>query len=79
MRYAIPEFSNLIKPLHELLESQYMLQNIRQANRSLSAWRDEHETALTYLIDAIKNQAILANPDRKKRLCLFTDASEPNC
>ena len=80
MRSAIPKFAELIAPLHELLEKNYSKEKTRKktriANRPISAWRDEHDTAFTNLISAIKEQTILATADPKKRLCLFTDASE---
>ncbi len=42
MRTAIPRFSELIEPLHNLLEAQYSLHNSRKksrvCNRPLSAW-----------------------------------------
>lgn len=82
MRTAIPEFSRLIAPLHDLLESNYSLNKTRKktrlANRPISAWADEHADAFQCLIMAIKEQATLATVDPLKRLCLFTDASEPN-
>ncbi len=42
MRTAIPRFSELIEPLHNLLEAQYSIHNSRKksrvCNRPLSAW-----------------------------------------
>ena len=79
MRTAISRFSELIKPLHDLLESQYILLKSRKksriCNRPLSAWGDEHQSAFNCLIQAITKQLTLAIPDPAKRLCLFTDAS----
>ena len=76
---AIPKFSELIAPLHDLLESQYSQHNTRQKSkirgRPLSAWGDEHQASFTSLIQAITHQVTLAAPDHSKRLCLFTDAS----
>lgn len=80
MRTALPGFSKLISPLQVLLESNYVLnktrKKIRLANRPISAWGDEHQQAFTCLIQAIKDQVVLATPDPQRRLCLFTDASE---
>ncbi len=46
MKTVIPHFSELIEPLHNLLETQYSLHNSRKksrvCNRPLSAWGDEH-------------------------------------
>ena len=79
MRTAIPKFAKLIAPLHELLETNYKKENTRKktrlANRPISAWRDEHQNAFESLINAIKEQCVLATADPEKRLCLFTDAS----
>ena len=81
MRTAIPNFSQLIAPLHDLLETNYSNHRTRKktrlTNRPISAWGDEHQAAFSTLIKAIKEQATLATVDRKQRLCLFTDASEP--
>lgn len=80
MRTAIPDFARLITPLHDLLESEYTKHGTRKksrlANRPISAWGEEHGVAFVCLIQAIEEQATLATPDPKKRLCLFTDASE---
>lgn len=82
MRTAIPNFSKLISPLHELLENNYTLyksrKKVRLLNRPISAWGEEHQEAFHCLITAIKEQATLTTPDPHKRLCLFTDASEPH-
>lgn len=81
MRTAIPNFSQLISPLHDLLELNYAKHNTRKktrlVNRPISAWGDDHYAAFSSLITAIKEQATLATVDPNKRLCLFTDASEP--
>ncbi len=81
MRTAIPKFSQLIAPLQSLLESNYAKHNtrkkVRLINRPISAWGDEHQDAFQTLITAIKEQTILVTVDPNKRLCLFTDASEP--
>lgn len=79
MRTAIPNFAQHIGPLHNLLEENYMVHQTRKKscliNRLLSAWEDEHHTAFTSLIQAIKGHVRLAAADPEKRLCLFTDAS----
>lgn len=81
MRSAIPLFSKLIAPLHDLLEKNYTLHRTRKKNRlmnrPISAWEDEHQDAFQSLVMAIKEQAVLATADPEKRLCLFADASEP--
>ena len=73
MRTAIPEYSELIAPLHSLLECNYALNKTRKktriANRPISAWGDEHDDAFQSLISAIKNQVTLSTPDLNKRLC----------
>ncbi len=82
MRTAIPRFSELIEPLHNLLESQYSMHKTRVKSkicgRPLSAWGDEHQAAFTSLIQAIAQKVTLATPDPSKRLCVFTDASLTN-
>ncbi len=64
MRTAIPRFSELIEPLHNLLEAQYSRHNSRKksrvCNRPLSAWGDEHQAAFTSLVQAITQQVTLA-------------------
>lgn len=82
IRSAIPKFSKLIAPLHDLLETNYTLQNTRKktrlTNRPISVWGDQHQDAFHSLVTAIKEQAILVTANPEKRLCLFTDASEPH-
>lgn len=82
MRTAIPDFSQLILPLHDLLEANYIKHNTRKTtrliNRPILAWGDEHQVAFQRLITAITDQATLTTADPCQRLCLFTDASEPH-
>lgn len=82
MRTAIPQFSRLISPLHDLLESEYRKNKTRKKtrleNRPIPAWVDQHQEAFVCLVKAIKEQVRLGTPDPDKRLCLFTDANEPN-
>lgn len=47
-------------------------------NRPISSWEDEHQDEFQRLIEAVKEQITLATADPDKRLCLFTDASEPH-
>lgn len=81
MRAAIPKFSQLFAPLHDLLEEGYTQYNncmeTRLINGPFSAWRDENQDAFHNLVKEIKEQANLATFDPKKRLFIFTDASEP--
>lgn len=72
MRTAIPKFSQLITPLHNLLDSNYSLhkscEKTHLINRPISAWGDKHEAAFSHLISAIKEQATLTTADLEKRL-----------
>ncbi len=79
MRTAIPRFSDLIEPLHNLLESQYSMDKTgvksKIRGRPLSEWGDGHKAAFTSLIQVIAQQVTLATAGPAKLLCLFTDAS----
>ncbi len=79
METALPRFSELAEPLHDLLEAHYSLHNPRKkprvCNRPLSAWGDEHQAAFTSLVQAITHQVTLATSNPVKHLCLFTYAS----
>lgn len=79
MRTAIPNFSELISPLQELLEEQYKLYNMRKKSkiykRSISARGGTEIQFFSFLIGAMVDQVKLATPDSSKRLCLFTGAS----
>lgn len=67
MRTATPIFSQLIAPLHELLESKYSNHGTRKktrlTHRPISAWGDEHEDDFASLIQEIKRQTTLATVD----------------
>lgn len=73
--------AKLIGPLHDLLEANNSKQGTRKktrlVNRPISSWGTEHQDAFHRLITAIQEQATLATADPEKRLCLFTDVSEP--
>ena len=79
MRTAILNFSKLLSPLHNLLESNYTLLQTRKrprlVNGPLPSCREEHLTDFTSVVQTIKEQVTLATADPTKRLCLFTDAS----
>ncbi len=69
MRTAIPRFSEVIEPLHNLLEAQYSLRNSRKksrvCNRPLSAWGDEHQGWLSHSLVPGDHPAI----DLLRRTC----------
>lgn len=78
MRTAIPNFSELISPLQQLLEEQHRLYNTRKKTKiykcSFSARRETETQSFSGLIGTMAEQVKLATLNSSKRLCLFTDA-----
>lgn len=79
MRSAIPNFSKLIQPLHELLEYLYSGNKTRKksriASKPIKNWKEKHKSAFESLVEAISNQISLSIPDYRKLLFVFTNAS----
>lgn len=82
MRNAIPNFSNLVRPLMELLEIVYeragKRTKISSAKIKLSeiGWSQEHRLVFEQCKAALANQVTLAHRDVSKRLCVYTDACD---
>lgn len=81
MRPSLPDYSRLIHPLHELMESIYTAAGKRTKKAATKfnlddQWGVEH----THCFNAIQNQLAastkLAFPKSTHALCLFTDASD---
>lgn len=74
MHSAITQFTQLIDPLHTLLETHYHACNTwkksRLQNRPLSEWGARHQESFTSLICSIVQQVTLSTTDPAKRLCL---------
>jgi len=82
MRMAIPQFQQLVDPLHEILEKAYEVSGKRTsraaAKVSLSSlgWSYDHLTMYENCKKALANQTMLEHRDPNRRLCLFTDACD---
>ena len=82
MRTSIPSFSELVSPLHELLEAVY----VRSGKRTKTAaarislhevgWSADHLRVFESCQTALANATTLAHPSPDKRVCLYTDASQ---
>ena len=81
MRASIPSYSELVAPLHNLMEQVYKLKGSR-TKRSVKKfpltglWGTEHDHAFTALIENIVHSTKLAFLKKDHSVCLFTDASE---
>ena len=82
LKQAIPNFIELIHPLHKLLEAIFQRlgkRTKRSASRvalSSLGWDVNHDHAFKACQEAIQNQVRLSYRDHEKRLCFFTDASD---
>jgi hypothetical protein len=82
MRTAIPSFSELVFPIHELLEAVYARSGKRTkkaaARISLHevGWNADHQQVFKSCQTALAHATTLAHPSTDKRVCLYTDASQ---
>ena len=82
MRSGIPDFSNIVRPLMEFLERVYTRAGKRTrtaaARIQLSdlGWSQTELEAFNNCKNAVAHQVTLSHPDPKKRLCVYTDASD---
>jgi RNase H-like domain found in reverse transcriptase/Reverse transcriptase (RNA-dependent DNA polymerase)/Integrase zinc binding domain/Integrase core domain len=83
MRTAIPSFSTLTAPLHNLLECVYSVTGGKRTKTAVArillsgaGWREMHTEAFKSCQNALSHAATLAHPSRDKRVCLYTDASQ---
>jgi RNase H-like domain found in reverse transcriptase/Reverse transcriptase (RNA-dependent DNA polymerase)/Integrase core domain/Integrase zinc binding domain len=82
MRMAIPAYTELLSPLHTLLEAVYA----RSGKRTKVAasriqlldvgWSSDHLRVFKSCQTALAHATTLAHPSSAKRLCLYTDASQ---
>jgi Reverse transcriptase (RNA-dependent DNA polymerase) len=83
MRTAIPSFSTLVAPLHQLLEDVYARAGGRRTKTSVAriplsevGWTDEHAETFRACQKALVQTTELSHPSKDKRVCLYTDASQ---
>lgn len=81
MRTSIPSYSELIAPLHDLLEKAYTAvgSRTRKAVRRYnlrSSWGPNHDQAFAKVKKQLAASTELAHPNPDCNMCLFTDASE---
>ena len=82
VKQGIPNFSELILPLHDFMEHIYGLTSNR-TKRSVSriqlkkhGWGNKELDAFESCKQALANQVTLAHRDPTQRLCVYTDASD---
>lgn len=82
VKTGIPNFSSTVDPLHNLLEKVYARSNTSKkrslARISLAAvrWDQTERQAFRSCVEALARRVTLAHRDAKKRLCVYTDASD---
>ena len=82
MRNAIPNFTTLIRPIHELMEKVYARsgqrtkRSITRINLSDLGWNQDHLDTFDKCKSALQHQVTLAHYDDTKRICVYTDASD---
>lgn len=82
MKTSIPDFSNLIAPLHDFIESVY--EHVRKRTKIAVAsiklqrmgWQNPESDAFETWKTALANLVTLADRHEKQRLSIFTDASD---
>ena len=87
-RRYIPNFSQIARPLYELLKGATKDEQTKPARgrcktgkkKSVPSshpitWTEQHQTILTNLIDTLSSPQIMAYPDFDLPFCLYTDAS----
>ncbi len=83
MRTSIPNYSQLVAPLMQLLDVAAKTidgsrKKIKLAKVTLSSvgWSDDHDACFAATKAALQAIVPLAHPTSDKVLCLFTDASD---
>jgi len=82
VKNAIPQFTELIKPLHDFMEQVYVRagKHTRQAvarfKLSTLGWNTAQRNAFEQCKAALAKQVTLSHRDDSKRLCVYTDASD---
>ncbi len=82
MRSSIPNYSEVIEPLHNLMEEVYSRaggKRTKRAVRNLSItaeWGATHDVAFRAIIKQLAAAVKLSHPKSEFELCLFTDASD---
>ena len=81
MRVSLPNFTEVIAPLRQILEVAYQTVGKRTSaavkNVKLEAlgWTTIHDTAFQSVISLLKTSVTLAHPNPEYAFCVFTDAS----
>ena len=70
-RRAIPNFSQIAKPLYDLLKNS----NLTSRSKQPINWTEEHQSSLDNLLIHVTSPPILAFPDFQLPFTLHTDAS----
>jgi RNase H-like domain found in reverse transcriptase len=81
MRSSLPLYAEKVAPLQDLLEVVYKEAKGRTKKRATSVslnrrWSQTCEKAFRSLQEDILALMTIAHPDPKKRICVFTDASD---
>jgi len=81
MRSSIPEYSTVIAPLHNLMESCYAVakKRTKRAVRNISLtklWGADHDSAFQQIKSFLAQSLKLAHPKQGYVTCLFSDASD---
>ena len=70
---SIPNFSQTVKPLYQLLKDK----ELKQGSKQKIEWKDDHQLILDKLLTYLTEPPILAYPDFDLPFILHTDASGP--
>ena len=80
----IPDFSQRVAPLREILEEAYALsgkrtsKSIKSIRLTFLGWNDKYIKAFWDLIQQLREAVKLAHRDHSKSLCIYPDASDEN-
>lgn len=82
VKSALPEFSNLIEPLHLFMETVHDANTSRKRTavariqlRSVG-WGEEHDDTFNRCKRTLSHKVTLVHSDPNKQLCVYTDASD---
>lgn len=82
VKLGIPNFTDIVSPLHELMEEVYSRSG-KRTTRAVSrlqlsdiGWSDSHESAFSDCKKALAHQVTLRHHDESLRLSVYTDASD---
>lgn len=82
LKHGIPQFTELVSPLHKLMELLYAHVG-KRTKRAVTylrledfGWNDSYEQVFKMCKDALINQVTIAHRDEEKLLCIYTDASD---